>query len=123
MKAYMGYSREAGSQEGAILIFAHNAKEARQIGFPFMTDLFDSDWIDAAVRWLKDSPHIFAEANQVKIEADEPHVIDSPKSCNRCELWGKPMDERGICEDCREVEEEENELGLADVIAKGGHNG
>ena len=32
LKPYMGYSRSEGSLEGAVLIFAHNLKEAKRIG-------------------------------------------------------------------------------------------
>jgi len=108
MRAYMGFSREAGSQEAAILIFAHNCKEARRLAFPFISDWGDGGWLDVAVKWLKDAQHLFdTEANKEKITAGIPHVIDSPKTCERCELWGKAMNEHGVCEDCIDLEESE----------------
>jgi len=101
MKAYMGHSITAGAEEGAILIFAHNCKEARKIGFPDATYLFGSDWIDFRVKWLKqEAKWLLTQADQEKLKNDIPHVIDNPNICTICELWGSPMVD-GICADCR----------------------
>lgn len=98
----MGYSREAGSQEGAVLIFAHDAKEARKLAYPFVQDWFGDGWTDCAVMYLKDRTYLFAEANQEKLTRGDPHVVDSPKVCKQCELWGFAMDDNGICENCQD---------------------
>jgi hypothetical protein len=49
---------------------------------------------------LKDSKYLFALGNQEYIDKEMSHVIDSPKICNSCELWGYYADEDGICEGC-----------------------
>jgi len=63
MKAYMGYSRKAGSEDGACLVFAHNAKEARKLAWVQLAEWFDVEWIDVTTRklvicgstiWIKD---------------------------------------------------------------------
>jgi hypothetical protein len=101
VKAYMGYSKEYGPQEGACLVFAHNAREALKLARPVLIGWFDLGYIDARVRLLKDSDHLFrTEADPAKLERDEPHVIESPKVCRSCEMWGNKLDEHGLCEYC-----------------------
>lgn len=102
MKAYMGYDAGNGSWEGAVLIFAHNAREAKRVGGPEVRLLFGSEFIDVRVRLIKDADHLFPEADQEKLSQGIAHVIDSPRSCVRCEYWGYPIGEDGVCELCRE---------------------
>lgn len=106
MKAYMGFHGYFGPEEGALLIFAHSVKEAKKIGRPIIMDWFDAEFIDARVRWLRDCPHLFdSDADQEKLLADIAHVVESPKTCKRCEQWGNPIGEDGICEECKKREE------------------
>ena len=97
MKAYMGYSRQLGSEEGAVLIFAHNAKEAKRLAWE--SNVFDYGWyIDLVVRWLKNEPYLFKQ-----MRLNIPHVIVFPKTCDKCKMWGTgEIGEDGICESCRE---------------------
>lgn len=109
LKAYMIYSRGAVSQEGAVLAFAHTSREAKRLGAPQMADWFDSDWTDVGVRWLPSSTKWLAEQEGVDLEG-EPKVIDSPRYCERCGMWGTgPLNAEGICEPCREQDEIEEE--------------
>src|SRR5574337_174473 len=102
MNTYMGFDRRAGSQEGACLIFAHSAKEARRIGHPQVSMWFGTPWIDMAVRKIS-APHLMAEAVAEKLAADEPHVIDCPNVCTTCETWGgRPL--ANGCEYCQDDE-------------------
>ena len=68
MKAYMGFSREGGCEDWAVLVFAHTAKEARRVAVPVISEFGGGSWIDAAVRLIKDSQYLFAEADQKKLE-------------------------------------------------------
>jgi len=116
MKAYMVYSRTAGSQEGAALVFAHTVREARIIGWHSCGWEITDEYIDLAARWLRDSPWLMSQ----KL-GDEPHVIDAPKCCDVCQLWGRrPYTDR-ICCDCAD----EIEVGLVhelrDMERKCGH--
>ena len=96
MKAYMGYSRFLGSEEGAVLIFAHNAKEAKRLAWK--ANVFDDEYIDGAVRWLKNETYLLKQ-----MRFNIPHVIVRPKTCIKCEMWGTgEIGEDGICESCRE---------------------
>ena len=105
LKAYMGFSRGAGSPEGACLVFAHNAKEARRLAHSIVSNWFGESWIDTAVLWQKNSPHLFEEADQDKLKRGEPHAIECPKTCSECDLWGSPMGKSGKCIDCEDEEE------------------
>ena len=74
LKIYMGFSRSGGSQEGACLVFARNAKEARQFAFPTIGGWFDTDWIDCAVKWMKGKDFLYEEADAEKLKAGEPQL-------------------------------------------------
>jgi len=94
LKMYMGYDGEPW--EGACLIFATNAKEARRIGWSTVKDWFDTEWIYMKVKWLKDKEFLRSEQT-----SDQPHVIEQPTLCDSCELWGTSLlNEQGICDDC-----------------------
>lgn len=101
MKAYMATSRDAGYGEPAVLVFAHNVREAVNLSRPILDEweMLES-YIDAAAYLLKDVDWIFAYANQDKLKSDIAHVIESPPICKSCELWGTKLNEGGICENC-----------------------
>jgi len=102
MNMYMGFSREIGPEEGAVLIFAHTAREAKKIGWYALSDFFTMEFTDVAVRRITDSHDwLWNEANQDKLKNEIPHVNDNPHSCKRCEMWGHAeILENGFCEDC-----------------------
>ena len=108
MKAYMGYMSDEPN-EGACLIFAHNAREALKLARPIVIDWFMCDFIEVRVSWIRQAENLFKrEANKVKLERDEAHVIDSPTVCPSCELWTDSIDDTGYCEGCREEMEDVN---------------
>lgn len=107
LKAYMGYDVQCGSEEGACLIFAHNAREALQLCRPILRSWFSSDFTDVRTRLLvSQEQYLFdTEANQEKLAADIAHVIESPTTCFCCERWGGVLyafDGEHLCEDCKE---------------------
>jgi hypothetical protein len=98
MNIYMGYSRAAGSEEGAVLIFANTARQAKPLAFYSVIGELCDSYLDVAVRRLRKEPWLFKE--QLK---DTPHVIDDPKTCSSCHTWGQSeIGEDGFCNDCRE---------------------
>lgn len=101
LNAYMGYSRSAGSAEGACLIFAQTGKEAKKVGYPTMCDWFAMPWTDMAVKRLN-KPHLFAEADAAKLAANVPHAVEAPKTCPSCHMWGEEVGDDGQCGYCRE---------------------
>jgi hypothetical protein len=103
LKIYMVYSRGAGSEEGAALVFAHSFQEARKVGWQSFGDLFTDEYIDLTAGLMRNHPWLYDEADKAKLAKDEPHGTIDPKSCNQCERWGQsPIGEDGLCEDCRE---------------------
>ena len=105
MKAYMGFDNLGGASEGAILIFAHTAREAKKVAWndhSFIQDICDGDYINLRVTLMKDCDYIFKEANQDKLKANIPHVIESPTVCKDCELWGEELNEAGYCQGCQD---------------------
>lgn len=108
LKPYMGYSNMAGSAEGAILIFAHDIKEAKAIGWRGMPGDICDVFTDMRIEWLgKDCEYL---SNQVpqwskdKLAKGEAHVLDDPPTCKKCNLWGYELNENGLCEQCEEDE-------------------
>jgi len=105
MKAYMAYSREVGSEECAFLVFAESSKEAKELAWNKMPYDVTDEYTDLAIRLIKNSPWIFEE-----MKSEEPHIIASPKTCKRCELWGYELNEEGYCGQCEcDIEDEEKE--------------
>lgn len=104
MKAYMGYAGDP--HDGAILIFAHNAKQAKRLAYPEMSNLFDCMFCDARVKWLKGEDYLFENADKEKLAAGIAHIVDNPISCKSCEMWGSgELDADGVCASCRDTEE------------------
>ena len=118
MKPYMAFSRGGGTEYGAILVWAENLKQAKDLAWPDCSStVCDGDYIDMAVKWLKNRPWLSRD-----MLSDKPHVNDSPTSCKWCELWGNHLDDSGICDDCRNDErlnrELDEKLGLMVVSDK-----
>lgn len=105
MNIYMGFSRAGGPEEGAMLIFARTAKEARKVGYRYW---WDYEYIDFGVRRLRNCDWLYEEADQAKLEKGEPHATDNPRSCCECGHWGQSrIDSDGLCVDCRAAVDEE----------------
>lgn len=102
MRAYSVYDREAGPMEGAVLVFAPTGRDARSMARQSMIDMFDSDWGDIAYKWLPEMTDELQRQNGVSPNA--LRVIESPVACERCEEWGRYLDDELICESCREDE-------------------
>ena len=105
MRAYMVYSQLQGSHEFACLVFAKTAKEAKKAAY-YSTCWFD-DWVDVAVRWIKDNSEIFKQADESKVANGVAHVIESPDCCVRCHLWGSPLNDKNICRSCEKESRQE----------------
>lgn len=107
LKPYMGCYRDE-PQEGAILIFAHTAKEAKKVGWSepsWIRDSIDS-FLDFRVTLIKNNPDILKDGNHEKLSNNIPHVNDSPTSCKGCGLWGKVLNEKGLCDICTDDEDD-----------------
>lgn len=102
LKMYMGYSGCAGSEEGAVLVFANTAKEARKL--TYKNGLVVEEFIDSRARLLKEDSFLRAQQKH-----DYPHVIESPIICKYCAQWGKEMHDNEQCEDCFELRMEDEE--------------
>jgi hypothetical protein len=105
LKPYMGYSREGGSREGAVLIFAYNLKEAKRLCWPYISGIFTDEFTDMAVRYLKDHKYLFNQMpkwSKEKLNVGISHVVDSPPCCKSCEIWGYDLNEQGYCPDCQD---------------------
>ena len=107
MKMYMGYDDAAGSGEGAVLVFANDAKEAKNMAWEELQGWnFDTEYIDVRAKWLKESEYLRPFA-----ESKGPHVVNNPPTCDNCEMWGiSELDKHGICSDCTQDAAKREEL-------------
>ena len=123
LKPYMGYSHAGGSREGAVLIFAHNIKEAKKIGWPILHGMFLDEFTDMAVRFIKNGGYLFDQMpkwSQLKLYNGTPHVVDAPPSCKNCNLWGMgEFNEGGYCPDCADEIEDNQESNSTLAILEG----
>lgn len=94
--------------EGAALVFAHTAREAKRLSFGTITGWWsDVVWTDLRVRRLrKHADYLASLGDPTELAALKPHVVDDPTSCTACWCWGIPLDDAGVCETCREQEAE-----------------
>lgn len=91
MRAYIVHDGDPG--EGAVLVFAATARQARVMGFG-VNDLGCESFLDMRAEWLR-------EGAEYHHKLDGPHVVDCPKSCVDCDhWWASGLDETGRCETC-----------------------
>lgn len=103
LKPYMGYAGDPA--DGACLIFAHDAKEAKKVGYGVVNS-WGGEWIEMRVNLIRNEDYLFKEADPELLQADTPHVIEAPTCCNCCEKWG--VGEIGpdrLCPDCHKDKE------------------
>jgi len=103
MKAYMVYSRYCGSDEGACLVIANTAKAAKKLGWPILRDWGADEYIDTAVRLIREPNEQACGLIKQGIET----VVECPVTCGQCEQWGRELNDAGVCAQC-----EENELDI-----------
>ena len=102
LKPYMVYDKNVGHQEGAVLVFAKNSKEAKKLGYKAIECFVVCEFIDTGVKRIWDDlDYIYSLADQEKLSKGISHVIDNPPYCKQCEMWNHPLDEKGICKLCR----------------------
>ncbi|KMQ75256.1 hypothetical protein [Marinobacter subterrani] len=105
LKAYMMHAGEP--IDGAALVFAESFRQAKVLAFNQSCVCDGCEYTDIRGHrigrdaWLKERA-----ADQKKLAAGEPHVIDSPPSCKGCELWFDELEESGYCETCAEERED-----------------
>jgi len=97
LKMYMGFDSYQEACEGAVLVFANNAKEAKNLAYPTICSWFDTEWIGLKVKLLKNCDYLMSEAI-----SDQPHVVRTPKICPKCELWGTGEVINGTCPECND---------------------
>jgi len=103
LNPYMVFSIGLGSEEGAMLVFAHTVREARAVGWRSDGSLLTDEFIDLGAKLIRNSDWLYKEANQAKLNAGIAHTVWRPRGCERCELWGNSeIGEDGLCDDCRE---------------------
>jgi hypothetical protein len=100
MKKYMAYNNEAGSCEGAILVFANSVQEAKKLAYEYNNGIYypycDS-FIELAVRLIKGHDYLYKLSKN-----NFPHVILEIPICNHCGFWGTGELIKGLCPNCIE---------------------
>ena len=107
MKPYMAFSRCAGSEAGAFLVFACSIKKAKKTAWPEARGALIGydDYIDLAVTLIKQNIEYFRTlADPEKLKQKIAHVIDNPPVCQRCEMWGQRLGPNQLCGNCQKEE-------------------
>ena len=99
MKIYIGFDSYQGAGEGACLIFANTAREAKKLAYPIIRGWFDTEWIETGVKMLRDMEYLKSQAT-----SDLPHAIECPETCPKCELWGTGEIVNGSCPVCNDAD-------------------
>lgn len=103
LRAYIAYAGHP--EEGAALVFARTATEAKRLAWPVIQGWMDCDYIGLRVRWLRNGAdwHRDPEAEA----KGEPYVIEAPRVCERCEQWYEDgLDgTTGLCSGCFDDDE------------------
>jgi hypothetical protein len=105
LNPYMGHT--GSPADGAVLVFACNAREARVLAFGELCGWFNEcRYIDVRAERLRlHVDYLATLADRDKLAAGTPHVIDDPQSCPTCERWGVPPSEDGrTCLHCIDEE-------------------
>lgn len=103
LNTYMGWVEGVGPEEGACLIFARTAREARKVAWPILAGWWGGDcWTDTRTRRLRDMPWLDRDADPVKLAAGEPHAIECPTCCEHCGMWG--LEEPPECCEDKEID-------------------
>lgn len=100
LKFYTAYSRNLGEIHGAALVVAHSAKEAKRLAWKY-TAFFYDEYIDVGIKWIRgdNAPPL---ADQTKLAAGQPHVVDDPIGCETCHIWGAGLTSDNRCGWCGE---------------------
>ncbi len=98
MKIYMGFDGELGSGEGACLVFANNAKEAKKLAYPVVNSWFSNGYMATRVLRLRSLDYLFKLSRSA-----QPHVINFPGTCPVCESWGTGEIIDGSCRTCTQM--------------------
>ena len=83
MKSYIAFGGD-GPQDGAILVFAPTAREARKAAFPVIISDWMTEWIYCRLRRLRYLP-----AHLDALDNGTLQVIDAPPGCDFCD--GRPL--------------------------------
>jgi hypothetical protein len=102
---YMAHEGDPG--DGAVLVFAHSAAQAKPLGFAELRGWsVECAFTDVRVKRLRAHvDYLMTLADQAKLAVGAQHVIDDLHTCPRCERWGVPPGEDGrTCLHCIDEE-------------------
>lgn len=89
MKVFCGYIQDS-NDEGACLIFANHLEQTAQLATPVLRNWYgEIEPSEVAVEQLTEHlDYLKEQADQEKLHLGIAHVIESPKGCPNCEMWG-----------------------------------
>ena len=100
LNAYIGHAGEP--QDGAVLVFARTARDAKPVAHDAIRGWFDCAYTDVRVRRLRDNvPYLVTLADPAKFAAYIAHSVDDVPVCHDCETWGSPLNDFDCCARCQ----------------------
>ena len=105
LKSYMSYA--GYPDEGAILVFAYEGKDAKKLAWPEISSWSsDINYTDLRVNRLR-GEHLMKYADMEMMAKGMPHIVDAPPSCKSCLMWGNVIGNCGLCSECCGVKAED----------------
>ena len=98
MKFYAAFSRNEGIEEGAILVVANTAKEAKKIAWQSGLCFNVDEYFDLSIRWLRNKENYEPLVKNTNVS----HIVADPIYCKSCKIWGQGLDKFGNCGYCGE---------------------
>ncbi|WP_101926975.1 MULTISPECIES: hypothetical protein [Luteimonas] len=99
MHPYIGWAGDRS--EGAVLVFAREARAAKPVAFGLLMGWSDVDYTDVRVRRLcTHVDHLMTHARPKMLTAGLAHGTDDIPGCTDCHSWTAPTDEDGRCATC-----------------------
>jgi len=109
LRAYMLFDCKSGPAEGAVLVFAHSAMEAKRLGWRTIQEWTGTEYLNVVARHMPSEQGWLAAQEGVDLES-EPRMIGSPQCCDRCELWGTApliqLSGESVCETCADEDDD-----------------
>jgi hypothetical protein len=99
VKPYIAFLRSFGPAEGAFLVIASSAKEAKRLAWQ-NSPMDYIEFTDLAVRLMRNTQNALPLAKQDKLKYKVPHVVKNPVGCDVCNVWGAGLTTEGLCGNC-----------------------
>lgn len=103
MRPYMAFAGEP--EHGAVLVLARDCRDAKPVAYGLLMALFDVEYTDVRVRKLREHRDwLLSLGNPRHLAAGRAHGLIDVPACDVCALWHGPLDAKGRCAACADLQ-------------------